>query len=758
MKNLIFISVLSKLIVWGGIGTLGWWAYNTQNSQVAEFNEKTQLKKVLQGHIDDYVRTSKVYERSLYSSLRSRDEQRMIKLHSKVQNEFSDLTKQFTSLSSQYGEMMAYTSIIAGVKSIHLSNQERFDYFKKHKSRILRSLQYNYPDTHTKKVNETIDKLNEKKLGTSIKKTKKEMDATFQTLIESSNENAKTRERVFLEKIKYKAMALGIIILIVSLLEYFMMVHPHRKIKKFLEALKDENRGDRLSLGSIKEWREISNLLTEVSLLFFKRSKRLENVLDNINVTVFSLHYDGRIGSQYSKATEKMFHNFRDFETFEDFLNEKVDISHQQIRHSLKSLYSSKDRDDFESHLEQSQFPNSFVIDKGSESERKIIVDYVDKRDPDGNLKEVLVFCRDKTDEIVAKEKLAEDVQRFARIKRASVGINDYFEFIKRTTVLMTEIEVIFDRKQEERVDRLKNDIHELKNNFFMADFMECCEFALEVENIFHESEFESALPKGRIKFRELEQVFKKQHQDLVNLLHLRSNGKYLQVEWSKLDRLQGMIQEGREPEKVLGFIQTFKRYPAQEVFNKYEFYINNLAQECDKEIDFIVTPDSCELTYQEIYSLDNVFGLLITNSIDHGIEEQVVRDSRLKPRHGTIKVTSRRKGEKLEFILKDDGGGIDEEKLAYKAIKAGYWTEEEAKNKSTEEIVQLLFEHALSSKDEASKTSGRGIGMNSIKSKVESLNGEILVHSQKGLGTSFIISFPEGIVLDEHLDYVFAA
>ena len=538
------------------------------------------------------------------------------------------------------------------------------------------------------------------------------------------------------------------------LIDLILAVLPHRNLIKFLEKFKEGKIQESLDIRRSYEWKRISSLLSWISSYFLMRSRRLDSILENIKVTVFSVNEKGEIAEQYSKIADEMFPDFEKYKFFNEFLFESFEIPEQETKDLIDNLYKTKDRKGFELALASSILPNRIYLKRGAPHERIVTIDLVDKRNEEGALIEILVFCRDKTEEFAAKEKLLEDENRFHRIQRAAVGINDYFEFIKRTTLLMTNIELIIDRKLDTKLEELLSNIHELKNSFFMADFSECSTLALRLEDIFHENDFNTAILKGQLKFHELEQVFKKQHDDIVNLLHLQAEQKYLNVDWSKLERLQGMIQEDAAPERILQHIKSFKRYPAEEVFNKYQFYLRNLEKECNKKIDLVISPDSCELSYQEVYYLDNVFGLLITNCIDHGIEEAMVRDSRLKPRHGTIKITSRRKGDKLEFILKDDGGGIDEEKLMYKAVQAGYWTEEEAKSKSTEEIIQLLFDKALSSKDETSKTSGRGIGMNSIKRQIEKLGGEIIVHSKKGLGTSFIISLPNGINMDDQVDY----
>jgi signal transduction histidine kinase len=751
MARLATILFMTRFVGLIFLAYYAFWIYGANNKLETVFKlEKVSLKQQKEA-LSDLKQINKKIHSNILRSLKSRAEVNMLKSNKKVNSlqadlkERSEVLELSTDLSQEHRESQKYL-IASNLKLISFYNTV----FNKNK----RSLQYNFPDTHTNKLNKILEKYR----GLEQHKNTRERFTVDTDKLKVDFLSLNKRKSSALEglhkEIKRRGTFLGFGLLFLFLVDIVLAVLPHRKLILFLENLKDDKFEGEINIKRSYEWIKISSLVSFLSSKLLTRSKRLDNILDNIKVTVFSVNQKGEIAGQYSKVAEDMFPGFYRYDCFFDFLYATFELPETETQSLINDLFKTTDRKSFELVLASSILPKRIYLKKGGPHQRIVTIDLVDKRNEDGSLIEVLVFCRDKTEEITAKEKLVEDEKRFNRIQRAAVGINDYFEFIKRTTLLMTNIEMIIGRKLEIKLDELLNDIHELKNNFFMADFSECCTLALELEDVFHDNDFTSSILKGQLKFHELDQIFKKQHDDIVKLLHLQAEQKYLNVEWSKLERLQGMIQEEVSPERILQHIKSFKRYPAEEVFNKYQFYVRNLEKECRKEIDLVISPDSCELSYKEVYYLDNVFGLLITNSIDHGIEEAMVRDSRLKPRQGTIKITSRRKGNKLEFILKDDGGGIDEEKLMYKAVQAGYWTEEEAKSKSTEEIIQLLFDKALSSKDEASKTSGRGIGMNSIKRQVESLGGEIIVHSKKGLGTSFIISLPNGVNVDDELDY----
>src|SRR5690606_4144023 len=132
-----------------------------------------------------------------------------------------------------------------------------------------------------------------------------------------------------------------------------------------------------------------------------------------------------------------------------------------------------------------------------------------------------------------------------------------------------------------------------------------------------------------------------------------------------------------------------------------------------------------------------------LRNSIDHGIEMPEERLTKGKPEEGTILLKAYHSGNHVFIEISDDGGGINIEKVLNKAIKNGLVDEKTAKNLSNEEIIEFIFSPGFSTSEQVSDLSGRGVGLDAVKNKIEQLGGTISVKTEKGQGSRFIIQLP---------------
>jgi len=152
----------------------------------------------------------------------------------------------------------------------------------------------------------------------------------------------------------------------------------------------------------------------------------------------------------------------------------------------------------------------------------------------------------------------------------------------------------------------------------------------------------------------------------------------------------------------------------------------------------------------------------LLRNSLDHGIESPEERIAKGKPKIGTIRLSARHEGNGVIIEVEDDGKGMDKEKILKKALERGLVDQTTASSMKDEEILALSFLPGLSTKDKATELSGRGVGMDVVKSTVESLKGTVTLESEKGRGTIVRIRMPLTLAIIEALlvtvkDYVYA-
>jgi two-component system chemotaxis sensor kinase CheA len=138
----------------------------------------------------------------------------------------------------------------------------------------------------------------------------------------------------------------------------------------------------------------------------------------------------------------------------------------------------------------------------------------------------------------------------------------------------------------------------------------------------------------------------------------------------------------------------------------------------------------------------------MLRNSVDHGIELPEERERASKPRHGTIRLKASRLGDKVSIEVSDDGRGIDLEKVKEKAIEKHLVSRQEAEAMSPEEIVDLLGAPGLSTAKQVTDVSGRGVGVNVVIDKIESVGGTVRIRTEKGRGTAFVLTIPLSLAI----------
>ncbi|WP_349410518.1 chemotaxis protein CheA [Pseudalkalibacillus sp. SCS-8] len=187
----------------------------------------------------------------------------------------------------------------------------------------------------------------------------------------------------------------------------------------------------------------------------------------------------------------------------------------------------------------------------------------------------------------------------------------------------------------------------------------------------------------------------------------------------------------------------TMRMVPIDQVFNRFPRMIRSLSKELGKKIDLVITGGETELDRTVIDEIGDPLVHLLRNSVDHGIELPEKRRNAGKQEEGTIALTAYHSGNHIYIEIEDDGGGINREKVLQKAIENNILDEATAQMMDDHEIYQLLFASGFSTADTVSDISGRGVGLDVVKSKIESLGGTISVTSVPGKGSKFSIELP---------------
>lgn len=189
--------------------------------------------------------------------------------------------------------------------------------------------------------------------------------------------------------------------------------------------------------------------------------------------------------------------------------------------------------------------------------------------------------------------------------------------------------------------------------------------------------------------------------------------------------------------------VMKVRMVPVETVFNRFPRMIRDISRKLDKDIELVMSGEETELDRTVIDEIGDPLIHLLRNAADHGLETTEERVALGKARKGTIKLQAYQDGNSVVIEVQDDGKGININKVKNSAIEKGSITKEEAQNMSDKEIIELLFKPSFSTADKVSDLSGRGVGLDVVKSKITSLGGHVEVETELGKGSKFIIRLP---------------
>ena len=189
--------------------------------------------------------------------------------------------------------------------------------------------------------------------------------------------------------------------------------------------------------------------------------------------------------------------------------------------------------------------------------------------------------------------------------------------------------------------------------------------------------------------------------------------------------------------------VMNVRMVPIETVVNRFPRMIRDLSKKLDKKMELYMTGEETELDRTVIDEIGDPLMHLLRNSADHGLEHADVRAQRGKPEVGTIFLNAYQDGNNVVIEVGDDGNGIDVENVRKKAIEKGTITPEQAEGMTDKDIIDLLFRPSFSTSEKITDVSGRGVGLDVVKSKIEALGGDVEVKTKLGEGSTFIVRLP---------------
>ena len=189
--------------------------------------------------------------------------------------------------------------------------------------------------------------------------------------------------------------------------------------------------------------------------------------------------------------------------------------------------------------------------------------------------------------------------------------------------------------------------------------------------------------------------------------------------------------------------VMKVRMVPIESVVAKFPRMIRDLSRKLDKKMELYMTGEDTELDRTVVDQIGDPLQHLLRNSADHGLEDNATRIAKGKPEVGSIFLNAFQEGNNVIIQVGDDGNGIDVEAVRNKAIERGVITEEQAETMSQKEIINLLFLPSFSMAKKITDISGRGVGLDVVKSNIEALGGDVEVKTELGVGPTFTVRLP---------------
>ncbi len=203
------------------------------------------------------------------------------------------------------------------------------------------------------------------------------------------------------------------------------------------------------------------------------------------------------------------------------------------------------------------------------------------------------------------------------------------------------------------------------------------------------------------------------------------------------------VVHIGRITDQLQEEVMHIRMLPVSNVFNKFPRLVRDLAQKTNKELDLVIRGQDTELDRSVIEEINDPLIHLLRNSVDHGIESPAERVAAGKNPRGTVTLSARHEQGRIILTVEDDGKGINTDKLKSSAVSKGLVTQSDVTSMSDEKAIDLVFLSGLSTSTKLSDISGRGVGMDIVRTNIEKLNGAITVDTHPGKGSVFSISLP---------------
>jgi len=463
-----------------------------------------------------------------------------------------------------------------------------------------------------------------------------------------------------------------------------------------------------------------------------KAMKETDDIMRNVEEGLFLLNSNFEIGSQYSKAMENFFiENKLAKKSILELLKDKVPES--TLSNAREYLELMFDVNIDEENISELNPLTMIELNFKQTNQFLTITKYADFKFKRVCVNKVIVSLivtvNDITEQVQLEKRLLESQEQSKRqmewlLNLLHVEPSLIQEFIESAQNEINDINLTLKMSADKTnyhdiLDKIYRSVHLVKGNASLLDLTLFAEIAHQCEDKIKEmKEFKALNGKDFVSLNLKISEMQSSINDVKTIIHKISN-----------------IQDHFRPKRS---------YENEKLLNSLQNFINNLSRDLNKRIRFIYTNfDGMSIPNKYRLLIKDLLVQFARNSIYHGIEDIRERKNLSKNKVATIELSSKLENGYFEFSFKDDGRGLQLDKLKQKAQASGRWREEEIERWDEKQLRELIFEPGISTQEKADLVAGRGMGMNIIKDKIKKYNGVININSSLGNYCEFIVKLP---------------
>ncbi|MBR3457413.1 MAG: chemotaxis protein CheA, partial [Selenomonadaceae bacterium] len=242
-----------------------------------------------------------------------------------------------------------------------------------------------------------------------------------------------------------------------------------------------------------------------------------------------------------------------------------------------------------------------------------------------------------------------------------------------------------------------------------------------------------------RVDIEKLDTLMNLMGELVVNKVRLEQIGQAHRIS----ELTETLEQMDRVTTDLQNIVMKVRMVPVSQVFNRFPRMVRDVAKELNKEINLTIEGEETELDRTVIDEIGDPIMHLLRNSLDHGVEHPDDREAKGKPRVGEVGLIARHEGNNVVIMVTDDGAGINADKMRRKAVEKGMMSQEEVDKLDDADAVRIIFLPGFSTAEQISDISGRGVGMDVVRNKIEALSGHVDVETHIDEGSVFKIKLP---------------